>query len=48
MEVLDAILTLGVVAALWLAAVLLGRDSRDGGDWMTRTNLRDRPPRIGD
>jgi hypothetical protein len=39
---------LAVVAALWIAALLFGRDSRDGADWLGRTNLRDRPPRIGE
>lgn len=42
------VLTVLVLVGLWTAAVAFGRDTRDGGDWLTRTNLRDRPPRIGD
>ncbi len=48
MDALSSILVAAVVVALWLVAVVFGRDTRDGRDWLSRTNLRDRPPRIGD
>lgn len=48
MEAIGSILTVAAVAALWIAAVWFGRDSRDGRDWFARTNLRERPRRIGD
>ena len=41
-------LVLLVVVLLWVAAVVFGRDSRDGNDWLSRTSLRDRSPRMGD
>lgn len=45
MEVIGTALTLLVVGLLWAAAIMFGRDSREPGDWLTRTNLRDRTPR---
>ncbi len=42
------VVTVAAVVALWVAAVAFGRDSRDGRDWFARTDLRGRPPRIGD
>ena len=48
MEVIGAALTLLVVGLLWAAAIMFGRDSRESGDWLTRTNLRDRTPRLND
>lgn len=37
-----------VVVLLWVAAVVFGRDSRDGNDWLSRASVRDRSPRLGD
>lgn len=48
MEALALVLTILVVGLLWAAAVAFGRDSRDGSDWLSRTNVRDRPARLGD
>lgn len=48
MEVIGMVLTLAVVGLLWAAAIVFGCDSREPGDWLARTNLRDRPPRLGD
>lgn len=45
---LGSLIVAAAIAALWVAAVVFGRDTRDGGDWLERTNLRERPPRIGD
>jgi len=45
--VLD-VLTVLVIALLWVAAIAFGRDSRNGSDWTSRSGIRDRPPRIGD
>lgn len=42
MEALWIVLTLAVVGLLWVAAVVFGRDSRDGNDWFRRTRDRDR------
>ena len=46
MEAIEIVLTVLVVALLWVAAVAFGRDSREGGDWPSRTDRRDRPPRL--
>lgn len=48
MESIGSVLTVAAVVALWIAAVMFGRDSRDVRDWFRRTNLRERPRRIGD
>lgn len=48
MESIGSVITVAVLVALWIAAVLFGHDSRDGRDWFSRTNLRERPQRIGD
>ena len=45
---MEGILTVLFVVLLWVAAVAFGRDSRDGSDWLRRTNLRDRTSRLGD
>jgi hypothetical protein len=42
------IVTVFLVALLWIAAVLFGRDSRDGGDWLPRSDIRDRSLRPRD
>ncbi len=48
MDVIGTALTLLVIGILWVAAIAFGRDSREPGDWLSRTNLRDRAPRLGD
>jgi hypothetical protein len=48
MELIGTALTVLVVVLLWAAAVVFGRDSREPGDWRSRSNLRDRTPRLGD
>lgn len=45
---LASLVTLGVIVLLWVAAAAFGTDSRDGRDWFSRTNLRERPRRMGD
>lgn len=40
MDVLWIALTVSVIGLLWVAAVLFGRDSRDGNDWFRRTSDR--------
>ena len=42
MEAVWILLTLLVVGLLWVAAVVFGRDSRDGNDWYRRTGDHDR------
>jgi len=42
-----ALIALAVVL-LWVAAVAFGQDSRDGNDWLSRTNPQDRARRLGD
>jgi hypothetical protein len=41
MDVLGIVLTLLVLGLLWVAAVVFGRDSRDGNDWSRRTTEHD-------
>lgn len=41
MEALWIVLTLVVVGLLWVAAVVFGRDSRDGNDWFARSKDHD-------
>ncbi len=48
MDVLGLILAPALAVALWLAAVVFGRDSRDGRDWMARSGPRERPRRDRD
>ena len=48
MEVVLSVLTVLVVALLWVAAIVFGRDSRQGSDWNSAPGLRDRFPRLGD
>lgn len=45
MHVLGLILAPALAAALWIAAVVFGRDSRDGRDWLARSDLGERPTR---
>lgn len=40
MEALGIAVVLLMIGLLWVAAVLFGRDSRDGSDWFRRTNDR--------
>jgi hypothetical protein len=42
------IVMLVIVVALWVGAVVFPKDPRDGRDWLSRTRLGDRTPRIGD
>jgi hypothetical protein len=42
------VVTVTVVVALWVAAVVFPRDTRDGRDWLSRIGPGDRRPRIGD
>ena len=37
-----------LVVLLWAAAVAFGQDSRDGNDWLSRTNPQDRARRLRD
>ena len=48
MDTLGTALAAAAAAALWVAAVLFGHDSRDGRDWLAGRSLRQRPPRTGD
>lgn len=45
--VLD-VLTVLVIALLWVAAFAFGRDSRRGSDWTSAGSLGGREHRIGD
>ena len=45
---MEAVLTVLVIALLWVAAIAFGRDSRQARDWTSGSGVRDRPPRIGD
>ena len=45
---IEVALVLLVIVLLWVAAVVFGRDSREGSDWLSRTSDRDRSPRLGD
>jgi hypothetical protein len=42
MDAIGIVVTVLAVGLLWVAAVVFGRDSRDGGDWRLRSNVRDR------
>ena len=48
MELIGSAVVVIVIAGLWVAAVLFGRDTRDGGDWLARSSLAERPARLGD
>jgi hypothetical protein len=48
MDALLNVLTVLVIALLWVAAIVFGRDSRQGSDWISRSAISDRPQRIGD
>jgi hypothetical protein len=48
MELLGSAAVVVLIAGLWIAAVLFGRDTRDGGDWFARSRLAERPRRLGD
>ena len=41
MDALGIVVTVLLVALLWVAAVVFGRDSREGGDWLPGSNLPD-------
>ncbi|HZD18564.1 MAG TPA: hypothetical protein VE669_10530 [Actinomycetota bacterium] len=45
---LGSVAAVVAIVGLWVAAVLFGRDTRDGGSWLARTNLVSRPRRLGD
>jgi hypothetical protein len=42
MDAIGIVVTVLLVALLWVAAVAFGRDSREGGDWLPGSNVRDR------
>jgi hypothetical protein len=42
MDAIGIVVTVVLVALLWVAAVVFGRDSREGGDWLPGSNVRDR------
>ena len=42
MDAIGIVVTVLLVALLWVAAVVFGRDSREGGDWLPGSSLRDR------
>jgi hypothetical protein len=42
MDAIGIAITVLLVALLWVAAVVFGRDSREEGDWQHRSDLRDR------
>jgi hypothetical protein len=46
METVQIVLTVLVVALLWVAAVAFGRDSREDGDRRSGSDHRDRPLRL--
>jgi hypothetical protein len=48
MDGVGSVLIVAMVAALWVASLVFGRDTRDPNDWFARTNLQERPPRIDD
>jgi hypothetical protein len=43
MDEIGIVVTVLLVALLWVAAVVFGRDSREGGDWLPGSNLRTGP-----
>lgn len=42
MEAIGLVITVVLVTLLWVAAVVFGRDTRDGADWRPRSDLHDR------
>lgn len=48
MSTIADLLVIGFVALVWVAAVVGGRDSRDGRDWRTGASASSRPTRHGD
>ena len=48
MEAVLNVLTVLVIALLWVAAIAFGRDSRRGGDWNSRSGIGDRTPHLED
>jgi hypothetical protein len=42
MDAIGIVITVLLVALLWVTAVVFGRDSREEGDWQHRSDLRDR------
>lgn len=48
MEIIGSAAVVLVIAGLWIAAVLFGADTRDGGDWFARSGLAERPGRLRD
>jgi hypothetical protein len=46
METVQIVLTVLVVALLWVAAVAFGRDSREDGNRRSEGDHRDRPLRL--
>ena len=47
MDVFAAVLTVLAVLLLWVAAVVFGRDTRDGRDWRPGSGI-ERAPHLGD
>ena len=48
MDAIGIVVTLLAVSLLWVAAVVFGRDSRDGRDWQLGSSDRHRPFRPKD
>jgi hypothetical protein len=48
MDAVLNVLTVLVIALLWVAAIAFGRDSRQGGDWNSGRGIGDRTPHLGD
>jgi hypothetical protein len=48
MDAIGIVVTVLLVALLWVAAVVFGRDSRDGDDWRLGSGVRDRSFRPDD
>ena len=48
MEAVLNVLTVLVIVLLWVAAIVFGRDSRQGSDWSSTPGIRDRTPHLGD
>ena len=48
MDAIGIVVTVVAVGLLWVAAVVFGRDSRDGRDWRLGSSDRHRPFRPED
>jgi hypothetical protein len=48
MEAVLNVLTVLVIVLLWVAAIVFGRDSRQGSDWNRGPGIGDRTPHLGD